>query len=355
MKLLYFHAKELRIEAGISGNPSKQRQTERTLRERLGNALPILDTHNNLTESKNALLVFVCAEKEDGVLDLTNIRDDILKSRAMLGVDDIVLGAFGHLSEETADPLLARRIIDDLLSMVQSSYPSTKSFPFGWDKSLDIKVPLHHFNASFKSYGTGLDFWSSVATHFDEYMQETGHYHAQATLLNRFFESMPSSQILDICCGGGFAIHHLTKTIHPENQVFGLDSSEKMLEIARKRSSGSFICGKAEYLDLFFNGHKFDVVLAINAVAYVDMVLVLSRLRKIMKPGSGFIVMEEEPFISGFSIPSDTKIPEELKLAHLSIKEIEKSVIQSGFRLIAKTDSPIDQRHRLVGLAFQLV
>ncbi|VVC03870.1 putative threonine--tRNA ligase 2 [Candidatus Bilamarchaeum dharawalense] len=152
MKLLCFHARDLRLEAGIHGSPAKQKQTERLLRERLGNALPLLDDSNRRTESKNALLVFVCAEKGDDRLNLIPVRDDIVRARAMLGVADIVVGAFGHLSDQVADPSLARTIIDNLVESIRPIHPGIKTFPFGWDKTLDLHVPLHHFNVSFRSY-----------------------------------------------------------------------------------------------------------------------------------------------------------------------------------------------------------
>ncbi|MFH1521077.1 MAG: threonyl-tRNA synthetase editing domain-containing protein [Candidatus Micrarchaeota archaeon] len=152
MKLLYFHAKDLQMKVGLKHPPTKQRKIENYLRRKLGDNLPTLNDSNRLTESRNALLVFVCAEKGDEAIDLTPVTEDIIRARALLGVVDIVIGAFGHLSNQIAEPALARQIIDNLAFQVRSIHPSTKQFPFGWDKSIDLHIPCHHFNTSFKSY-----------------------------------------------------------------------------------------------------------------------------------------------------------------------------------------------------------
>lgn len=356
MKLLYFHAKDLRLVAGTNGSQNKQKRTEQFLRERLGDSLPLLDTKNKLTESKNALLVFVCSERGDESLDLSRAIDDIIRARALLGVTDIVIGAFGHLSENVAEPWLARRIVDDLALFVQSKYSQTKTFPFGWDKSIDLHIPLHHFNVSFKSYSNSTGFWSSVADDFDRYMLETGHYAAQARLLDSLISSgQITGSVLDLCCGAGFAINYLMAKGYGD--ITGLDSSEKMREIARKRSSAfHIVCGKAEYADLLFNSQKFNVILAINAAAYVDLVLMLTRLPRIINQDSRFIIMEEDPFIPGFSTTSHPRAQEQLSLVHnYTIRDIEQFILAAGFRKSDQVSTKIDERHNLFGMVFHLV
>ena len=149
MKLLFFHAKDLKIDA--TSDTRKRRRCQRRIRKRLGSALPELDGQS-VVSSENALLVFVCVENHDVSMDLRMVCKDILESRVMLGAAEIVIGSFAHLSNDLADPSLARRIIDELASEVLAGHPGTKSFPFGYDKSIDMHVPLHHYNCAFKSY-----------------------------------------------------------------------------------------------------------------------------------------------------------------------------------------------------------
>lgn len=153
MKVLYMHAKELQIEAGIGGKtPGQRRRAEASIRRRLGDALLELTDSNRKTTAANALLAFVCVEKGDEKLALAAVKDDILRARARIGVAEIVIGAFGHLSKDVASAMLARSIIDDLLGMVRAEFPATKTFPFGWDKSIELRIPLHHYNVAFRSF-----------------------------------------------------------------------------------------------------------------------------------------------------------------------------------------------------------
>src|SRR4051794_17246355 len=42
---------------------------------------------------------------------------------------------------------------------------------------------------------------------------------------------------LDICCGTGMLVYELTKKVGPQGKVTGLDFSEEMLSVAKKRIS----------------------------------------------------------------------------------------------------------------------
>lgn len=153
MKLLYFHANELNIEAGASGrSPRKRRKNEQMMKTLNGKFLPLLDENNRKTTANNALLSLVCVEKGDEKLDLEKVKIDILSGAALLKASEIVVGAFGHLSNKLADVPIAATIIDELFAIVKASFPATKMFPFGWDKSLMLKIPLHHYNVSFRSF-----------------------------------------------------------------------------------------------------------------------------------------------------------------------------------------------------------
>jgi hypothetical protein len=153
MKILMWHAKNLRIEAGVGRKKtSKRKRALKRLKSRLGDSLPALDESGGITTAENALLVLSCIEKGDERLQLGPVKDSIIKSRAMLGVTEIVIAAFGHLSDRPADPMLASRIVDELFEMVRAEHEQAKLVPFGWDKSLEMKVPLHHYNCGFLSF-----------------------------------------------------------------------------------------------------------------------------------------------------------------------------------------------------------
>ncbi len=153
MKVLYAHAKNLKIEAGIPGrNARNRKRNERKIRERLGAVLPEFDKIENPIHSDNALLAFVCVEKGDEKVDLVEIMNDVVRARTLVGASDIVIGAFAHLSNNVAEPVIAKQIIDILVESIKITHKRTRQYPFGWDKSLEFCVPLHHYNIAFRSF-----------------------------------------------------------------------------------------------------------------------------------------------------------------------------------------------------------
>ena len=153
MKILYMHANKVRVEAGPVGRtPSARRKNERKLRRKFGDLLPALDTTNSIVSSENALVALIHIESNDEALDLGRIKNDVFRSRALIGAANIVISAFGHLDGNSACPALAKEIINRLVETIVVSHPDTREVPFGWDKSLDISVPRHHYNIAFRSF-----------------------------------------------------------------------------------------------------------------------------------------------------------------------------------------------------------
>lgn len=152
MKLLYFHARNVRIEVGTnSKKPWKARQRMANLRKKLI-PLPELNDSNKVTTAKDALLVLVCVERGDELLDLGKIKEDVIRARALLNVQEIVMQAFSHLSSNTGSATLAFNVTEELFHIVKEDCQNTTLVPFGWDKSLELLVPLHHYNVSFRSF-----------------------------------------------------------------------------------------------------------------------------------------------------------------------------------------------------------
>jgi ubiquinone/menaquinone biosynthesis C-methylase UbiE len=68
---------------------------------------------------------------------------------------------------------------------------------------------------------------------------------------------LPPGRILDVACGTGFLTRHL------KGEVTGLDASEKMLDVARKRvPEATFVRGGA--FDLPFTDASFDLMFTSN-------------------------------------------------------------------------------------------
>ncbi|TCL69990.1 demethylmenaquinone methyltransferase/2-methoxy-6-polyprenyl-1,4-benzoquinol methylase [Hydrogenispora ethanolica] len=96
--------------------------------------------------------------------------------------------------------------------------------------------------------------------------------------------------VLDLCCGTGALTAAAAKKVAPFGQVVGLDFSEKMLEVARRRVHSfrfrdniRFIRGNA--LDLPFPDNRFDCVTVAYGLRNVtDPARVLKEARRVLKP-----------------------------------------------------------------------
>lgn len=153
MKLLYIHAKELNISTESKTRRRGNRLKSNAIRK-FGDLLTPLNLDNQTIISKNSLLVLVCVENSDtnNDLDLEAIKNDILGARALLGTPEIVIGAFAHLSDKPAEAGVAKRITDELSTIIRNVWDSTRAYPFGWAKSMGFHAPNHNYNFSFRSF-----------------------------------------------------------------------------------------------------------------------------------------------------------------------------------------------------------
>ncbi len=381
MKILYFHAKDLRIEAGNSG----RKNADKKLIDRLGSALPVLDANNRSISSKNTLLALICVEEGDERLELDEVRTDILKSRSLLGTPDIVLGAFAHLSDKTAQPILARRIIDHLYDAVRVQHIQTVQFPFGWEKSLDLHIPCHHFSASFRSFPPKISDWDVYASLFDQYMLDSGHYNAQFRLLERLdSELLKDKRILELCCGSGrflskvieFGKQTSKEWLQPAAQFFGIDSSEGMLKLAfenlgSRMKEAILECTKAEYADALFESIcrderkgpievsfeelKFGTVFIVNGADYIELEKVLEILPRLMLSIGKLVIFAEDPFLPApeGALKHSSLVNSINQRKHYFPTELKQLLNVHRFIQISESREPIDDKHDLVGMVFQ--
>jgi len=362
MKVQYWHAKRVTIEAGVSGKlPSARRKAERKIRKRCGSALPELENINRMVRATDTLLVFVCVEKGDEKLELNKVVDDILQARILLGVQSIILGAFGHLSVNPAEPRFAKMLSDELIAAVRTRHAQIDSFPFGWDKSLELSVPLHHYNCSFRSFEVpNEDTWDTIAMEFDTHMLLTGHYDVQYRNLSGLTQHIGDG-ILDIACGSARLLHYIYAT-KPNLQwtYLGIDSSEEMREIAL-RNNAVFSIAYAKHFresvrirtipleDIDCRGN--DTIILFNAMSYLDMEVLFTKLHQTK---ATVIVGEEHPFILGNSAnlaPSAKRYLSSIR--RVSVAELKTIFINNGFVQIDENETSIDNKHNFVGMVFE--
>jgi ubiquinone/menaquinone biosynthesis C-methylase UbiE len=96
-----------------------------------------------------------------------------------------------------------------------------------------------------------------------------------------------AARILDLGCGTGMFLRELARR---GKLVVGIDSSAKMLGIARKRTCGaSLVCADADHLP--FNDRRFDVVVSVTLLQNVpEPVATMKEIARVLKSGGVAIV-----------------------------------------------------------------
>ena len=103
-----------------------------------------------------------------------------------------------------------------------------------------------------------------------------------------------SDKILDIACGTG-ELERLILNEHPNQQMIGIDISEKMLNVARKKCSGysnvTFL--KADASALPFPDHSFDLVISANSLHYFHHPTAsLAEMRRVLLPRGSLVILD---------------------------------------------------------------
>ena len=104
----------------------------------------------------------------------------------------------------------------------------------------------------------------------------------------------PRAKILDVACGTGEFERLLLKK-NPTQRIIGIDISEKMLNIARKKyqTNSNVEFQKVSVHSLPFNSHSFDVVVCSNAFHYFDYPQVaLGEIKRVLKPSGKVIILD---------------------------------------------------------------
>jgi len=126
--------------------------------------------------------------------------------------------------------------------------------------------------------------------------------------------------ILDIGCGIGSFEEML-----PELNITGLDSSEEMLEEARRRSDKKFVLGDAEDLD--FPDRSFDAVFMVTTLEFVENYeKAIDEVARVLVPGGKLVVMTLNPESKYFKDHVQNEDSYFRKIKHTNLKEIERCI-----------------------------
>jgi ubiquinone/menaquinone biosynthesis C-methylase UbiE len=104
----------------------------------------------------------------------------------------------------------------------------------------------------------------------------------------------PQAVVLDIGCGTG-EFEKLVLNRHPNQQIVGVDISQKMLEIAQQkcRAYPNVVFLEGSVLALPFSDHSFDVIVSASAFHYFDEPeAALKETRRVLRPGGILVILD---------------------------------------------------------------
>ena len=106
--------------------------------------------------------------------------------------------------------------------------------------------------------------------------------------MNRVSGPLPQEQAVDLGCGTG----SYTVSLRQQGlSVMGVDISERMLDVARRKSSGDIVFVQSDLRRLPFASEQFDLAICNVVLEFVsDPGAVLSEAYRIVKPGGRLIV-----------------------------------------------------------------
>ena len=104
----------------------------------------------------------------------------------------------------------------------------------------------------------------------------------------------PGERVLDIGAGPGFLAAEMAAEVGPNGRVHGVDPSESMLAMARRREAPvEYVAGDA--LALPFPDEHFDAAVCTQVLEYVDDVGgALAEARRVLRPGGRLLVLDTD-------------------------------------------------------------
>lgn len=134
--------------------------------------------------------------------------------------------------------------------------------------------------------------------------------------------------VLDLGCGFGDLANYMID--YNASQVTGVDISEKMLAMARKRPEIRYVQGSMEEID--FNSKEFDLVVSSLAFHYVeDYKTLISRISKWIKPNGYLVFSTEHPIVLSNKIQSGWVKDSDQNILHWPIDNYGEEGLRNQF------------------------
>lgn len=169
------------------------------------------------------------------------------------------------------------------------------SIPFDSDKKLELldKLEFRKYFKADKWEEFNREFFDGLAPKYDRLNEvlSLGQHTRYKKYAIRSARIKDNDRILDLCTGSGDMALFIAKK-YPNCQVVGVDVSEKMLEIARKRAVGlkNVQFKKGDVLNLKFPDDSVDVTFISFGLRNLgDLKKGILEMRRVTRPG-GYIL-----------------------------------------------------------------
>ncbi|MGE5606417.1 MAG: bifunctional demethylmenaquinone methyltransferase/2-methoxy-6-polyprenyl-1,4-benzoquinol methylase UbiE, partial [Bacteroidota bacterium] len=155
--------------------------------------------------------------------------------------------------------------------------------------------------SSIYSKGTPVrDLFNTIAPYYDliNSLASFGRHRYWRQTLIELSGVFQGASVLDVCCGTGMITLELAEKAGPRGKVVGVDFSEGMLRVARrKREKSKFRSNieliEANALKLPFAENTFDcAVIGYGLRNVADLKQALLEIKRVIKPGAGFASLE---------------------------------------------------------------
>ena len=101
------------------------------------------ETSKDKRRIEEAVLVLASVEKEDDQSVVDQSIDSLVKTGKQLGTNSFVLYPYAHLSADLASPATAKSVVQNIEDRAKNQGLEIHHVPFGWNKSLSMKVKGH--------------------------------------------------------------------------------------------------------------------------------------------------------------------------------------------------------------------
>jgi SAM-dependent methyltransferase len=175
----------------------------------------------------------------------------------------------------------------------------------------------------------------STSEHFDELAARYAELRVSDGLPDP--DELRGLRVLDVGCGPGATVRHLV-----ESDAVGVDSSERMIEVARA-AGGEFRVGRAEALP--FDDASFDVLLMRMVVHLLDRPRAFAEAVRVLRRGGRLVITTSEPtaafwatrYFPSFEaierarFPTSAVLEDELRAAGVAETRSETFVLRRSF------------------------